>query len=70
MAKSKTKHIPELKDLPKEQILSLLLHYAKDESIPMSSFPSKTSSIPLKKEIIKDEDKSSYQKSRNYFKDS
>jgi len=50
--------------------LSLLLHYAKDESIPVTGFPSKTSTIQLKKEVINDEDKLSYKKSINYFKES
>ena len=70
MGKAKTKHIPEMKDLEKEQILSLLLHYAKNESIPVTGFPSKTSSIQLKKEVVKDEDELSYKKSMNYFKES
>ena len=70
MGKAKTKHIPEMKDLEKEQILSLLLHYAKNESIPVTGFPSKTSSIQLKKEVIKDEDELTYKKSMNYFKES
>jgi hypothetical protein len=29
MAKAKTKQIPELKNLPSEQILALMLHYIK-----------------------------------------
>ncbi len=50
MAKAKTKQIPELKNLPSEQILAVLLQYVKDEGIPPSNYNSKTSSNILKQD--------------------
>lgn len=70
MAKAKTKQIPEMKNLPSEQILAVLLEYIKDKQIPASNFNSKTSSNPLKKLNDVDDDKATYQKSINYFKES
>lgn len=70
MAKAKTKQIPEMKNLPSQQILSVLLQYANDRGIQASNFNSKTSSNPLKKLNDADDDKATYQKSVNYFKQS
>jgi len=59
-----------MKNLPSEQILAVLLEYIKDKQIPASNFNSKTSSNPLKKLNDVDDDKATYQKSINYFKES
>jgi hypothetical protein len=51
-------------------MLNVLIQYVKDQKVKPSDFTVKTGQKPLKNSSDLDDDKASYQKSVNYFKES
>ena len=59
-----------MSELSSEQMLTVLVQYAKDQKIKPADFTIKTGSKLLKSNSDIDDDKATYQKSINYFKES
>lgn len=70
MAKAKMKKIPEMSELSSDQMLAILMQYVKDQKVKPADFSVKTGLKPLKDSSNMDDDKATYQKSVNYFKES
>jgi hypothetical protein len=70
MAKAKMKKIPEMSELSSDQMLAVLMQYVKDQKVKPADFSVKTGLKPLKDSSNMDDDKATYQKSVNYFKES
>ena len=59
-----------MSELSSDQMLNVLIQYVKDQKVKPADFSVKTGQKPLKKNSDLDDDKATYQKSVNYFKES